>query len=88
MPDTPITDIAVLVTPGSDRNIKFNYFNWRGDFGTRRVTPERVWWGATKHHPVAQWIMSGFDHDKGANRDFALADCDFSNAKPVQSGKA
>jgi predicted DNA-binding transcriptional regulator YafY len=64
--------------PDHPRIIEFGYVNWRGQFAIRTVTPIRIYWGATKHHPQPQWLLEGFDHDKNATRDFALPDCDFA----------
>lgn len=58
------------------RAITFGYVNCCGKFSIRRVTPERIYWGTTKYHPEPSWLMKGYDHDKGKNRDFALQDCD------------
>ena len=59
------------------RQISFFYKNYRGELSVRTVTPSRIFWGSTKYHPEPQWIMVAFDHDKFADRDFALKDCDF-----------
>lgn len=50
------------------------YTNYRGEVSTRRIIPHRPYFGATEHHPVPQWILSAYDLDKGAVRDFALKD--------------
>lgn len=49
------------------------YRNWRGEVAERRITPERVMFGGTRYHPKAQWLLVAFDHDKQANRVFALS---------------
>lgn len=59
------------------------YRNWRGEVGERTITPIRVWFGATDWHPEPQWLLEAFDHDKGANRDFALKDFGASPSTPV-----
>jgi len=52
----------------------FDYRNWRGVQGVRRVRPERVFYGATEHHPEPQWLMEAHDLDKDAKRVFAMRD--------------
>lgn len=78
--------------PESLNAIEFGCVNWRGEYAIRRVTPTRISWGATKYHPKMQWLLEGFDHDKNAPRDFALADCDFTashdDKEPEISGHA
>ncbi|WP_395175765.1 hypothetical protein [Roseibium alexandrii] len=59
------------------RSIRFVYTNWRGETAERWATPSKIWWGRTGYHTELQWLMTAFDHDKGAERDFALADCRF-----------
>lgn len=59
------------------KQVSFFYKNYRGELSVRTVTPIRIFWGSTKYHPESQWIMVAFDHDKSADRDFALRDCDF-----------
>lgn len=51
--------------------------NWRGEVSHRTITPVRVYWGTTSWHPEAGWLLQAYDHDKQAERVFALADCDF-----------
>lgn len=54
--------------------IMLSYKNYRGEISTRRITPLKPWYGSTEWHPEPQWLLKAFDHDKGAERDFALAD--------------
>lgn len=57
--------------------IRVDYTNHRGETATRTITPLRVRWGKTEHHPVEQWLLDCFDHDRDATRTYALDDCDF-----------
>lgn len=50
------------------------YTNYRGEMSERTITPQRVWYGSTEWHPEPQWLITAFDHEKQANRDFALKD--------------
>lgn len=53
------------------------YKNWRGVTAIRNVRPIAIWYGSTEYHPEPQWLMTAFDVDKSAERDFAVADCAF-----------
>ena len=54
--------------------LRITYRNWRGEVSERNIVPQSVWFGATEWHPEPQWLLSALDLDKGAVRDFALAD--------------
>lgn len=54
--------------------LRITYRNWRGEVSERNIVPWSVWFGATDWHPEPQWLLSALDTDKGAARDFALAD--------------
>ena len=53
--------------------VQFSYRNHRGEVGTRRVRPIRIWFGSTAWHPEAQWLLEAFDLDRQGTRDFALS---------------
>lgn len=61
------------------------YRNYRGEVALRKITPQRLWYGATEWHPKPQWLLQAFDHDKAASRDFALAD--FGHPLPQEERK-
>lgn len=54
--------------------VTLTYTNWRGETSERTITPKRVWFGATDWHPEPQWLLTAFDEEKQADRDFALKD--------------
>ena len=54
--------------------MKVWYTNYKGETAIRTITPKRLWLGSTEFHEERQWIMTAFDHDKQADRDFALRD--------------
>ncbi|MDG9790560.1 hypothetical protein [Brucella anthropi] len=56
------------------------YTNYRGETAERTITPKRVWYGISDWHPEPQWFLTAFDHDKNADRDFALID--FGHPQP------
>ncbi len=57
------------------------YTNWRGETARRTIIPIRMWWGKTEWHPQEQWMLTAWDVEKEATRDFAWQDM-----KPVQNG--
>lgn len=52
----------------------FDYINWKGERGTRRVKPINIWYGKTEYHKKKQWFLKALDLDKNEERDFALKD--------------
>lgn len=67
----------------TEKTLRFAYTNYRGEPSVRLATPSSFWFGTTEFHPDPQWIMTAFDHDKGAVRDFALDQCDFSISEHI-----
>lgn len=57
-----------------DQVVVLVYTNYRGERATRRIIPERIWFGATDWHPEPQWLLDAFDIDRGAERSFAIKD--------------
>lgn len=60
---------------------RFTYTNWRGETSERTIQPKYVWFGSTEWHPEPQWLLTAFDLEKNAHRDFALKD--FGHPPPV-----
>ena len=60
--------------------VTLTYTNWRGETAERTITPKRIWFGSTDWHPEPQWLLTAFDAEKQADRDFALKD--FGQAPP------
>lgn len=52
--------------------IDFSYKNYKGEVDRQIVTPAKIWYGTTRRHPEPQWFLRGFDHDRKAERDFAM----------------
>lgn len=52
----------------------FNYKNWKGIEGKRRVIPLLPVYTSTKYHLEKQWLLIAFDLDKRAIRTFAIKD--------------
>ena len=69
--------------PGIDTPIVMTYRNYRGEIAERCIIPDRVRFGSTDWHPEPGWLLHAFDTDKGAFRDFALADCQFADLTPA-----
>ncbi|MEM1344815.1 MAG: hypothetical protein AAGI34_09580 [Pseudomonadota bacterium] len=72
---------------GPAHAIIMRYTNWRGETAIRAIEPREVYLGSTEWHPKTQWLMPAWDLGKGAERVFALAECDFtaggSTPKPI-----
>ena len=80
---------AQAITPAPQPEgepVTLTYTNWRGETAQRTITPKRIWWGATDWHPEPQWLLTAFDAEKQADRDFALKD--FGAATPQSAGEA
>lgn len=54
--------------------LMLTYRNWRGEVSDRTIIPRGVWHGSTEWHPEPQWLLTAWDAEKNADRDFALAD--------------
>jgi predicted DNA-binding transcriptional regulator YafY len=54
--------------------VSIDYVNYRGERAWRTITPLRLYYGSTEHHPTAQWLLEAFDHGKGAVRTFAMVE--------------
>ena len=57
-----------------DKHMTFTYTNHRGETAERHVVPQSVYFGSTEFHTQKQWMLRGFDTDRQAFRDFAMAD--------------
>ena len=57
-----------------NQTISIVYTNYRGETALRRIIPKRIYFGKTEWHPESQWLLEAFDHDKDADRTFALKD--------------
>jgi hypothetical protein len=50
------------------------YTNWRGEKGERAIVPKNIYFGSTRWHPEAQWLLHALDVEKQEHRDFAIKD--------------
>lgn len=60
------------VTSGS--YIEFDYVNWKGVFGHRKVKVSRIYFGSTNYHKEEQWLLEAIDIDKDKERIFSMKD--------------
>ena len=81
--DEAIALANTLTTVHENPKLSAFYRNHRGERSLRTITPVRVWYGTTAYHPEPGVMLTAFDHDKQANRDFRLADFDASTLKRV-----
>ena len=56
------------------RILHFAYINWRGERGYRTVFVLGMRWGSTEWHPEPQWLLTAYDFDRRAVREFAVKD--------------
>lgn len=50
------------------------YRNYRGEWGIRNITPVSARYGSSDYHKEKQLLITAYDHDKKAMREFAAAD--------------
>ncbi|CAN7519707.1 hypothetical protein [Brucella pseudogrignonensis] len=80
-----LTGVKVDVTDIGNP-ITLVYTNYRGETSERTITPIKPWFGSTEWHPEPQWLLTAFDHEKQATRDFALKD--FGHPTPSPRAQA
>lgn len=68
--------------------IEVHYRNHRGAVAIRHIKPIRIWYGPSRWHPEPQWLLDCYDKDKGAERTYALRDCDFRMGWRSKSGRS
>jgi hypothetical protein len=59
---------------GDNLTNSFHYKNHRGETGERKMKFISLWYGTTPYHPEPQWFIRGWDAERKAQRDYALAD--------------
>lgn len=77
---TDATNDSVALRPGdlpADAVLTMTYRNWRGETAQRRIRVLSIRFGTTEWHPDPGVLLRAIDLDKGQEREFALADCDF-----------
>ena len=50
------------------------YTNYRGDRASRKIKPERIYFGSSQWYPEEQWLLDALDLGKGEPRSFAIKD--------------
>lgn len=56
------------------KSVKIKYKNWKNEIAIRNIYPNEIWYGSTEYHKEPQFLLSAWDIDKQAFRDFALID--------------
>ena len=54
--------------------VRFDYVNWKGVKGNRKVVVTSFLYGTTEYHPEPQWLMEAYDLNKEEERVFAMKD--------------
>jgi hypothetical protein len=70
------TLLKLMAESPSDRH-ELTYTNYRGETSRRQLHLVKIWWGSTEWHPEPQLLLSAFDWEKDAYRDFAVGDFSF-----------
>lgn len=66
-----------------NQSITFTYTNWRGETAERQCIVQEILYGETEYHPTPQFLLKGFDKDKGSVRIYALADMKNLKIAPI-----
>jgi predicted DNA-binding transcriptional regulator YafY len=56
------------------RMITVRYKNYRGEIAVRTLVPVKLWWGSNEYHTQEQWLLTAWDIERNAYRDYALQD--------------
>lgn len=66
-----------------------DYTNWRGKRRQRKISPLRINFSATEHHPEKQWLLVAVDVEKEDVRTFAMSNIHSwrsDDALPISAG--
>lgn len=78
LPQSAAVNMSVKITTYADSlYITGEYRNYEGDIAIRTLVPLRVRFEETEWHKPAQFILTGWDKDKQAERGYALKDFNF-----------
>jgi hypothetical protein len=72
--DKRVADRKPIKVDNPQRVVTIDYTNWSGQRRIRDVKPIEIEWGATKWHPVNQWLLRAKDMEDGEVKMFALQD--------------
>lgn len=54
--------------------VRILYKNYRGDWSSRVISPQTLWYGTTEFHKEPQHLLDALDIGKGAVRTFSMQD--------------
>jgi hypothetical protein len=73
--DMQTVDVAqVTFQYTAEQVVTVRYKNYRGEVAIRQIVPIKLFWGKTEYHPHEQWLMTVWDCERNAYRDYALQD--------------
>lgn len=55
-------------------HIEFDYINWKGIAGHRKVKVLGFSYESNEYHPEKQWLLKAYDLEKKEKRIFAIKD--------------
>lgn len=73
-----------LVAIVNGDTLEFTYTNYKGETSVRRCVVNGWLYGSNKWHTENQFLLNGFDLDKGQNRSYAIND--MTNVKVFSVG--
>lgn len=73
MTGNPSTGANESVPATAKSPVWLDYTNYRGERAVRCVTPKGLWFGTSDYHPERQWLLKVFDHDRQADREYAMS---------------
>jgi hypothetical protein len=57
------------------KHLIFEYKNWKGIIGIRKVIPIKIWYGEVEYHEGEQWLLEAYDsEDNDKIKNFAVKD--------------
>ena len=54
------------------RALRVSYLNWRGKRAIRTIVLRKIEFKRTEYYPEEQWIMTVYDYDRKAEREYAM----------------
>lgn len=65
---------TIALSIETNRVVVIIYTNYRGETNSRKIIPQRIWFGETSWHHDAQWLIDAIDVEKEVERSFAIRD--------------
>ncbi len=73
--------------PPQSTPMHFMYTNHKGITGLRQVVIDTIYFGVSSWYQTPQWLINGYDCDRGEDRTFALNQTSFMDVSIEQTGE-